>query len=346
MKKTRHTIGLDLGDRQHVFCVLDAKGQIVSEGKVINSHASLGRWAKDYRGATVVMEAGTHSPWVSRLLSESGLKVLVANPRKLAAIFRNERKSDRRDAEILARLGRSDPKLLYPIVHGSAQAQQDMLEIKLRDALVRSRVALINSVRFTLKSLGYRVTNPSSATFHKVVLDQIPTDLHSLIAPVIGTLQALTEQIHQLERSAAKLAAERYPEATRLQQISGVGPITALYFVLKIEDPSRFANIRDVGPFLGLCPGRDQSGEVDKQLRISKRGDSYLRRLLISSANYILGPFGPDCQLRRYGIHLVTESTARARKRAVVAVARKLAVLMLSLWKNQTNYHPLPEPAH
>jgi transposase len=128
----------------------------------------------------------------------------------------------------------------------------------------------------------------------------------------------------------------------QLRQIPGVGPITALYFVLKIEDPSRFAQVRDVGAYVGLCPRRDQSGESDPQLRISKCGDAYLRRLLVSAAQYILGPFGPESALRQYGLRLAAEGTARAKKRATVAVARKLAVLLLSLWKSQRPYQPFP----
>jgi transposase len=186
------------------------------------------------------MEAGAHSPWISRYLEGLGWQVIVSNPRKVRAIYQHERKSDQRDALMLARIGRMDRALLYPVRHGSEEAQQDLLRIKLRDSLVRARVALINSVRFSLKSLGYPV----------------------------------------------------------LQQIPGVGAITALYFVLKIEDPHRFKNVRDVGAYTGLCPRRDQSGQSDPQLRISKRGDAYLRRLLVSAAQYILGPFGPQNALR------------------------------------------------
>ena len=161
------TIGLDLGDRKHSVCVLDSRARIVEQFPLANKRERLALLMAKYPRATVAMEAGRPSPWISRLLAKLGAKVIVANPRKLAAIYQNERKSDRRDAETLARLARMDPALLHPIQHGSAAAQQDMLQIKLRDALVRARVALINSVRFTLKSLGHAVANPSSERFHK-----------------------------------------------------------------------------------------------------------------------------------------------------------------------------------
>lgn len=341
-EEKRITIGLDLGDRRHRFCVLDEAGAVVEEGSVGNERAALAQLTLRYKEALVVMEAGAHSPWISRYLKELGWEVIVSNPRKVRAIYQHERKSDQRDAQMLARIGRMDCALLYPVRHGSEQAQQDLLRIKLRDSLVRARVALINSVRFSLKSLGYAVANPSSERFHKVVLEKLPQAVREMIAPSVSALADLSARIKVLEREINALARSKYPQAVQLQQVPGVGPLTALYFVLKIEDPQRFENVRDVGAYAGLCPRRDQSGGSDPQLRISKCGDGYLRRLLVSAAQYILGPFGPRSALRDYGLKLAAEGTARARKRAVVAVARKLSVLLLSLWKNQTAYHPYP----
>ena len=333
------TIGLDLGDRSHYVCVLDATGQIIHEGPMRNDRVALASLLTKYPVATVALEAGTHSPWISRYLTGLGAKVIVANPRKLHAISRHERKCDRRDAEMLARLARADVALLHPLVHGSAQAQHDLLGLKLRDSLVRTRVNLINTVRFTLKSLGYVVSNPSSESFHKSILTEVPAECLPVVAPVLAVLTLITDQIKRLERSLVSRGKRDYPVTQRLQQIAGVGPLTALGFVLKIGDPTRFGRSRDVGAYLGLCPRRDQSGGTDKQLRISKCGDGLLRRLLVSAAHYILGPFGPACALRAYGQHLIGTSM-REKKRAVVAVARKLAVLLLSLWKHGTDYEP------
>ncbi len=336
---------MDLGDRGHRFCVLDEGGQVIEEGSVGNERSRLGELGRRYPGALVVMEAGCHSPWISRYLEELKCRVVVSNPRKVRAIYQNERKSDRRDALMLARIARMEPALLYPVHHGSEEAQRDLLRIKLRDSLVRARVALINSVRFTLKSLGYQVRNPSSERFHKVVNETLPETVCQMIAPNVEALAQLTERIKVLERAISGLARTKYPQTAWLQQIPGVGPITALYFVLKIEDPARFAKVRDVGAFVGLCLRRAQSGGSDPQLRISKCGDTYLRRLLVSGAQYILRPFGPKSTLRQYGLTLAADGTPRAKKRAVVAVARKLAVLLLSLWKNQSPYQPFPQPA-
>ena len=338
----RITIGLDLGDRRHRFCALDGKGEVVEEGTLSNKRESLSELSRRYRRALVVMEAGCHSPWISRHLEEAGCEVVVSNPRKTRAIYQHERKSDRRDALMLARIARMEPALLYPVHHGSEQAQQDLLRIKLRDSLVRARVGVINSLRFTLKSLGYAIANPSTERFHKVIQEQVPESVGSVIAPSVQALKELSLRIKLLDREIATLARSKYPETTWLEQIPGVGPITALYFVLKIQDPARFERVRDVGAFIGLCPRRDQSGENDPQLRISKRGDAYLRRLLVSAAQYILGPFGPPSALRQYGLALARGGTPRAKKRAVVAVARKLAVLLLTLWKNKSVYQAFP----
>ena len=332
------TIGLDLGDRSHYVCVLDAAGQIIHEGPLPNDRVALTLLLAKYPAATVALEAGTHSPWISRYLTGLGATVIVANPRKLHAISRHERKCDRRDAVMLARLARADAALLHPLQHGSAQAQHDLLGLKLRDSLVRTRVNLINTVRFTLKSLGHAVSNPSSEAFHKSILTAVPADCLPVVQPV------LAEQIKTLERDLVARSQRDYPVTQRLQQIAGVGPLTALCFVLKIGAPARFGRSRDVGAYLGLCPRRDQSGGTDKQLRISKCGDGLLRKLLVSAAHYILGPFGPACALRAYGQHLVGTSV-REKKRAIVAVARKLAVLLLSLWKHGTDYEPrVPAP--
>jgi transposase len=183
----------------------------------------------------------------------------------------------------------------------------------------------------------------SSERFHKVIKAALPAGLSEVIAPSVQVLEELSLRIKTSEREIGALARSKYPQTAWLEQIPGVGPITALYFVLKIENPRRFARVRDVGAFVGLCPRRDQSGENDPQLRISKRGDAYLRRLLVSAAHYILGPFAPASALRQYGLTLAAEGTARARKRAVVAVARKLAVLLLSLWQNERSYVPFPQ---
>jgi transposase len=242
-----------------------------------------------------------------------------------------------------------DPELLHPIEHSSEQSQRDLLQIKLRDNLVRQRVDITSSVRFTLKSLGVRLPSPTTACFAKRCrkdLTETDPDLPAMIEPSLQVVDLLTKNIGGLERAIEELCGQRYPVTQRLRQVAGVGPITSLSYVLTIGDPERFDNNRDVGACLGLVPKRDQSGNLDKPLRISKAGDAYLRRLRVSAAQYILGPFGPDCDLKRHGLTLAERGGRLAKKKAIVAIARKLSVILLTLWKRDLEYQPLRrEPA-
>lgn len=342
-------IGIDLGDRRHAVCVLDGTGESFEERTIPNTRASLTRLARQYPKARVAIEVGSHSPWISRLLNELGGEVIVANARKLRAIYQNERKSDALDARMLAKLARLDPSLLHPIEHVSEEAQRDLLQVKLRDNLVRQRVDVISAVRFTLKSLGIRLPSPNTTCFAKrarTLLEGEEPELLAMIEPSLRVIDMMTRQIRELDREIDRLCEERYPETKRLREIRGIGPITALAFLLTIGRSDRFEKPRDVGAYLGLVPKRDQSGDTDKAMRISKCGNAYLRRLLISAAQYILGPFGEECDLRARGLRLAERGGGRAaKKKAVVATARKLAVVMLTLWQRQAAYEPLRNAA-
>ena len=343
MKKTttQHTLGIDLGDRKHAICIIDQEGEIIQECMISNTREDLARLAKSYPDSLIAMEVGMHSPWISRFLQKLGHRVIVANPRKLRAIYENPRKSDKKDALMLAKLARADESLLSPIEHRSERAQRDLLQIKLRDNLVRQRVNIISSVRFILKSLGIKTKSPKTAYFTRHLRRQLEEDypeMLTLVEPSLLVIDSITAQVKALDKSIETLAAESYPETQLLSQITGVGALTSLAFVLTIEAPNRFKRARDVGSYLGLVPKRDQSGEMDKELRISKAGDRYLRTLLVNAAHYVLGPFGPDCELKRHGLKLAERGGARAKKKAVIAIARKLSVLMLTLWKNKSTY--------
>lgn len=332
--------GLDLGDKYSYCVVIDEDGDIVDEGRVRTTREALRQRFEAMAPMRVVIEVGTHSRWVSSLLAELGHEVLVANARKVALISQNERKSDRLDAELLARLGRADPKLLCPLEHRGEAAQEALMVLKSRDALVAARTKLINHVRGIVKSAGYRLPSCSTARFSKLI-DEVPAQLHAAVAPVMETLESASAQINCFDLTIEKLCSDSFPETELLMAVQGVGPVTALGFVTTLEDPKRFKTSRSVGPYLGLVPRRDQSGDVDKQLPISKVGDAYLRRLLVNSSHYILGPFGPDTDLRRWGLHLAERGGKAAKKRAIVAVARKPAVLLHRLWLHGEVYDPL-----
>lgn len=340
------TVGMDMGDKNHSVCVLNEDGQVQDRQEVVNTAKGIQKYFSKLPSCLVAVEAGTHSPWVSRILEDLGHRVLVGNPRKLRVIWDSDEKDDERDAEMLARIARFDPHLLYPIHHRSREAHADLAVIKARDALVRARASLILHARGTVKATGARISSCSAAAFHNRLRDEMPTELEAALEPVMKSIEDLTTRIRHYDRLLEELCSKKYPETEGLRAISGVGPITALAFVLTIEDSSRFQKSRAVGSFLGLVPRRDKSGQSDKQLRITKAGDGYLRRLLVGSAQYILGPFGPDCDLRRVGLRLAERGGKNGRRRAVVAVARKLAVLMHRLWKSGDTYDPLYQQHH
>lgn len=337
------TAGLDLGDKYSYLHVLDTEsGEMIEEGRLRTIPEDFRRRFDSVEHMKIAIEVGTHSTWVSRILEECGHEVLIANPRQTRLIYSDKRKTDKIDAQKLARLARFDPELLYPIEHRGQESQANLALIHSRDALVRSRTQLINHVRGTVKSFGARLPGCSAESFHKKVADQLPDELAEALEDVVETIGSLTEKIRDYDRRIERVCKERYPQETGLlRQIPGVGALTSLTYVLTLEDPYRFEKSRSVGAYLGLVPGKDQSGESDPGKGISGEGDEMLRRLLVSSAHYILGPFASDTDLRRHGEKIAGRGGKNAKKRAVVAVARKLAVLLHRLWVNGEVYDPL-----
>src|SRR5215216_1677684 len=339
----RMTAGLDLGDKYTYLCLIDTEnGEVIEEGRLRTTPQALRRrFDSEQEQLKIAIKVGTHSPWVSRLLKECGHEVLVANARKIRLIYGSGRKSDKLDAQKLARLARLDPELLYPIEHRGEDSQAHLALIHSREALVRSRTQLINHVRGTVKSFGARLPKCSAQSFHKKVTESLPAQLKETLQPVVATVASLTEKIRDYDRRIKELTEERYPETELLQQVQGIGALTSLTFVLTLEDPQRFRQSRSVGAYLGLVPDNDQSGDNDPQRRISDEGDEMLRRLLVSSAHHVLGPFAPDSDLKRHGEKIAQRGGKNAKKRAVVAVARKLAVLLHHLWSSGEVYEPL-----
>jgi transposase len=334
------TIGVDLGDTKHLFHVLDQAGKQIERGSIPNSKAALWQLARSYPGARIAIEVGTHSPWISRLLIAEGCEVFVANARKLRAIYQNERKCDELDAKMLAKIARLDPELLSPVTHISAKAMTDRLVLGSREQLVEHRKALIQSARSSVKSLGHRISSCSSACFPKTARKALDSQADVLrgIEPLLSAIGSMSASIRELDEEIERLGREEYEVTGQMRQITGVGPITALAFVLAVEDPWRIGKTRDIGAYFGIVPRRDQSGGIDKSLGISKTGNAYVRKLLVQCAQYILGAHGPDCDLRRFGLKLAERGGKAHKKKAIVAVARKLAVLLLSLWKSGEEY--------
>lgn len=332
------TIGCDLGDKTSSLYVMEPSGR-ESRATIKTTRAAFEKWFTR-ETAHVVIEAGTHSPWVSRLLETQGHRVTVANPRKLKLISQNESKSDDNDPVLLARLGRADVKLLSPIQHRSAEAQADLAVPRARDGLVAARTKLINCCRGMVKGFGAKLPKCDTKRFHKQAREAIPAELRPALSPVLDALAAIDEAINAADREVLRLV-KKYPDVEVISQPTGVGLLTALVFLLTLEKKERFTSSRTVGAYLGLRPRRSASGESDPQLGITKMGNELLRKLLVQCAHYILGPLGPDSDLRRWGRNLGARGGKGSKKRAVIALARKLSVLMHRLWVTGEEYEPL-----
>jgi transposase len=333
-------IGIDLGDRKSHYCVLDERGTVVEEGSVQTTPEAFANQFGLLCTSLIAIEVGVHSRWVSQVLGKCGHEVIVANPVRLRLIHQSSRKSDRVDACALARMVRVDPEPLGPVEHRGEEDQNMLSMLRVRDVLVRTRTRLINCARGLVKPTGTRIPSCAASSFASYAHRTVPAELRLALDPLVEQIRSLTGLIRRYDRQIEKIAATKYPRTQVLKQVKGVGALTALGFVLTLGRSDRFAHSRDVGAYIGLRPRRYQSGASNPQLGISKEGDVFLRRLLVNSAQYILGPFGPDTDLRRWGENLIARGGRGAKKRAVVAVARKLSVLLHRLWVTGEDYDP------
>jgi transposase len=344
--KTKHTqesvtIGVDLGDRTSRYCMLSGEGEILREGQVATTKAGMMATFGSLARARIAIEVGTHSPWVSRLLASLGHELIVANPRQVKLITESSRKDDRLDAQTLARLARIDPQLLRPIQHRSEKAQTALMVIRVRAALIAVRTSLVNTARGLAKAMGERLPKCDADQMGVLQAESVPAKLRQLLEPLLKEVESLTGRIKDSDREIEQIAREDYPETALLQQVGGVGPLIALTFVLTVDNKNRFQKSRDIGCYIGLRPRRSDSGQRQPQLRITKEGDPYLRTMLVQGAHYILSRRGPDTDLKRWGLRLAERGGKRAKKKAVVAVARKLGILLHRLWVTGEVYEPL-----
>src|SRR6516164_3221682 len=334
------TVGLDLGDRSSWYCVLDESGAVQMEQRLNTTPKAIGEVFGGMPRSRIALETGMHSPWVSRLLTELGHEVIVAHARSVRLIGESRKKDDRLDAQTLARLVRIDPQLLCPVKHRSAQAQANLTVIRARAGLVRARTALVNTARGLAKSYGERLRGCNVRNMNPEKAEGLSPELQRALEPLLSAIEELSQRICEYNDRIEALAQTRYPQVELLKQIKGVGTLIALTFLLTLEDPHRFRKSRDVGSYLGLQPGRRNSGQSEPQMHISKEGDPYLRTLLVQAAQHILGPFGADSDLRRWGLKLAAQGGKNGKKRAIVATARKLAVLLHRLWGSGEVYEP------
>lgn len=334
-------IGMDLGDKNHKAVRLSAGGDIVERAEVLCTPDAVRAYLELNPGALLVIETGTHCRWICRLACAMGHEVLVGNARKLRMIWASSRKNDWNDAEMLARVARADRKLLAPVRLRADGDQALMRLVKARDLLVRNRTGIVNEVRGFCKSEGQRLPKCSAESFERME-HELPASVRAVARPLFAVLRELKKKIALYDKMLADMTRRLHPEELGLlEPIGGVGPVTAAAFLAAIGDCGTFGDARDAGPYFGLAPKQDQSGQTDRQMRISKEGNAVVRRLLVTAANHIMGPFGKDSDLRRHGLRIAERGGKNSRKRAKVAVARKLAVVMLAVLKSRTPYNPL-----
>lgn len=336
------TIGLDVGDRWIHVARVDGSGEHVGDDRLPCNRAKLHLYFEKLERCRIVLEVGTHSRWIDQTLRELAHEVIVADAGRVQTIRASRQKSDRNDARALAELGHLGPKFLHPIQHRPEQMQEHLSLLRARDVLVRARSSFVGQVRGALKACGQKPARCSTRAFSKRIAEDSLSSSHAGAAVLTETIKQLTAQIKTVDRRIAELA-KLYPPVAVVRQIHGVGPVTSLAFVLCIFDHARFRDSRDVAAYFGLVPAKYQSGDRDPQLGITKTGNRFVRRLLVQCAQYILGPNRPDCDLRRYGERIAARGGKGAKKRAVIAVARKLAVVMHHLWKTGEVYQPLRE---
>jgi transposase len=339
----RLTVGLDLGDRTSRYCVLGEVGEVVSQDQVPTTRAGLDSLLGRMPPSRVSLEVGTHSPWVSRHIAGMGHEVIVANPHKVKLITQSVKKNDRMDAEQLARLARVDPKLLSPIRHRGEEAQADLAVIRARAELVDTRTGLINCARGLAKPMGERLKRCDAGQVKESLADGLGEALQKVIRPLLRSVEEISKQIGVYDQEIERIG-QRYPEKKVLTQVWGVGTLIALTYILTIEDPERFEHSRDVGPYLGLTRKQRDSGESQPELGISKAGDQLMRRLLVQGAQCILRQGAPDSDLKAWGMARLPnggkKGSKATKKKAVVAIARKLAVLLHRLWVTGEVYDP------
>jgi transposase len=336
------TTGLDLASKKTYQYTVDPGGKCLGKGYVPTTREDL-KLLLDGPPRRVVLEACGSTRWVAHLCEELGHEVIIANPRKFHLISKSERKNDARDARLLAETGQLQPHHLHPVRLRGDDCQRVRVLMAARRQLVDQRVALVNFVRGQMRTLGVSLPPCSTRVFADRTRGLIPQELSAALVPLLDQIKLLGQNLDQYDAMVEELGESRFHDAHVVRQIPGVGPLLSLAFVTTLESPEHFKSSRDVGAWVGLTPKQRQTGGRDPQMRITKCGDKELRRLLVAGATWILGPFGPDCDLRRFGERIRARGDQTSKAKARIAVARKLAVVMHRLWTTGEVYEPLRE---
>lgn len=344
-------IGMDVSDRKTQVCVMAKEGRsinIVMETTIPTTKDGLSRFlSQQERSVPLAFETGTHCRWMYELATSLGFKVYLANPYRLKVITSSKTKNDTNDARLLARIALADPELLHPVKLRGAEYQRMINLHEMRNLLVKQRSGIIVQLRAIAKSMGFRLVKGSAAQFHRLDTKSWPKELRDIAWPMVKNLAQLAITIRTYEKLIRELSAAPAFKAKvdRLMEIHGVGIMVATGFVAAIGgDVDKFGKPRDVGPWLGLVPKQSQSGDVDRQCHITKAGSPFMRRLLVESAQRIMCECMPDTDLKAKGMRMCVRGAKIAKRKAITAVARSLAVLMVAMLKRpDAPYVPLSE---
>ena len=346
-------IGIDVSDRKSQICVMTKNRgtpKVVLEMTIPTTKDGLAKFlATQDKAAPVTFETGTHCRWMSEVATGMGFKVYVANPCRLKMITESKTKNDVNDARTLARMTLADVGLLHPVKLRGAEHQKMINLHEMRNLLIKQRTGVIVQMRCIAKSMGFRLPKCSTAHFHRLETESWPREFQDIVWPMMKTLEQLDITIKTYEKQIRELAETPVFKAQvdRLREIHYVGLYVATGFVAVIGgDVEKFAKPRDIGPWLGLAPKQDQSGDVDKQCQVTKAGSPFMRRLLVESAQMILHDGSIDTDLKVKGMRMCLRGAKIAKHKAVTAVARSLAVLMVALLKKpDVPYVPLSKRA-
>ena len=336
-------IGLDVSLASTSICVLDEKGKIVTEARVASAPEALVAFLRKlpHRIATVGLEAGPLSHWLYKGMTDAGFEVVLMETRQVkGALKAMPIKTDRRDAEGIARLLQMG---WFRPVHCKTVSSQEMRALltsrkSVLDAIIRMEISL----RGVLRNFGLKLGPISKGRYEARVRELVAGNamLEAAAEPILGARAALRRELAELEKLVRNLA--RQDRACRLlMTMPGVGHVIALTYTSAIDDPERFHRSKDVGPWVGLTPGREQSGERDIVGRITKAGDAGLRAALYQAATVMLNRAGPNW-LKAWALRLAKH---RGKKRATVALARRIGVVLHRMWRDGTEFRFAREEA-
>ena len=335
----KHYAGLDVSLEETAIVIVDETGRTVRETKVASEIEAIDAWlrATGLRIARLGLEAGPLSNWLYAGLQERGWPVVCIETRRLRAVTRAMPvKSDRKDAEAIAQVMRTG---WYRVVHvKSLMSQKLRVLLRHRQILQAKRHDLENELRGTLKAFGVKLGKVGQRGFAARVLELVAAEpwLERLARPMLAARAALRESFAELHALLLKIVKQD-AVCRRLMTVPGIGAVTALAFKTGVDDPTRFRHSADVGPHFGLTPRRYESGETERVGPISKCGDAMVRSLLFEAALALLHRVKAASALKRWARALAKRAGGR---KAAVALARRLAIVMHRMWLDGTDFNP------